>query len=138
MASIAITNTGQRMLAGDLDVESASFKVMLCTSSYTPDKDHDFRNDITNEVTGTGYTAGGEDCTVTLEATDTTNDRVKITLGGVTWDTATITARYAVYYAARGGASSADEVIACIDFGSNVISTAGDFTLEDSEYRWQY
>jgi len=44
----------------EVDLDSDSLKVMLCTSSYTPDKDtHDYKNDVTNEVTGTGYSAGG-------------------------------------------------------------------------------
>lgn len=39
---------------------SDTIKVALLTSSYTPNYDtHDFFDDITNEVTGTGYTAGG-------------------------------------------------------------------------------
>jgi hypothetical protein len=43
-----------------IDFNSDAIKVALCTSAYTPDQDgHDFFNDITNEVTGTGYTAGG-------------------------------------------------------------------------------
>jgi len=33
---------------------------MLTTSSYSPAKDtHDFKDYVTNEVTGTGYSAGG-------------------------------------------------------------------------------
>jgi hypothetical protein len=50
---------------------------------------------------------------------DTVNDRVDVGLGGTTWPTSTITARYAAYYKARGGASSADELVALIDFGAN-------------------
>ena len=68
---------------------------------------------------------------------DTTNNRVDITLGGASWTTATITARYAVYYKARGGASSADELVAVVDFGSDVTSTAATFTLSASTLRKQ-
>jgi hypothetical protein len=109
---------------------------MLCTSTYAPNKDtHTKRSDVTNEVTGTGYTAGGNSVTVTVAAVDTANDRVDITLGGTTWTTATITARYAVYYKARGGASTADELVAVNDFGSDVTSTAATFTLNASTLR---
>jgi hypothetical protein len=121
---------------GSIDYDTDTFKVMLCTSTYTPNKDtHTKRSDVTNEVTGTGYTAGGNTITVTVAAVDTTNDRVDITLGGTTWTTATITARYAVYYKARGGASSADELVAVNDFGSDVTSTAATFTLNASTLR---
>jgi len=123
-------------LVGNIDFDTDTFKVMLTTSSYTEDFDaHDFRNDITNEVVGAGYTSGGNTVTVTVASVDTTNNRVDITLGGTTWGSSTITARKAVYYKSRGGASSADEVIACIDFGSDVSTTSGTFTLNSSTLR---
>jgi len=44
----------------EIDFNSDSIKLVLVTSGYTFDHDgHDYFNDITNEVTGTGYTAGG-------------------------------------------------------------------------------
>lgn len=127
-----------RLLAiGSIDFDTDTFKVMLVTSSYTPDFDlHDFRNDVTNEVSGTGYTSGGATATVTVNAVDTGNNRLDITLGGATWTTSTITARGAVYYKSRGGASSADEIIAFNDFGSDVSTTAGTFTLSSSTLRF--
>lgn len=43
-----------------IDFDTDTIKAALVTSSYTPDgATHDFFNDITNEVTGSGYTAGG-------------------------------------------------------------------------------
>ena len=45
---------------GAIDWLNDTIKVMLVTSAYTPDQDaHDFKDDITNEISGTGYTAGG-------------------------------------------------------------------------------
>lgn len=129
MASL-IYNTFHRDLAtGAIDADTDTFKVMLVTSSYTPDKDtHDKRNDITNEVSGTGYTAGGvtSAATVTLS---TANDRTTIQFAAVSWASSTITARGAVYYKSRGGASSADELVAYNDFGTDVSTTAGTFSL---------
>jgi hypothetical protein len=44
----------------EIDLDSDTIKVMLCTSSYTPSQGtHQYKSSITNEVTGTGYTAGG-------------------------------------------------------------------------------
>lgn len=123
---------------GDLDFGADPFKVMLTTSAYTENKDtHNFRDDITNEVTGTGYTAGGNTVTVSVNL-NTTDDRLEITFGGTTWSTSTITARKAVYYKARGGASSADELCICNDFGSDVTSTGATFTLNSSVMRVTY
>lgn len=135
MASLLFNRMLELWARGNIDFDTDTFRVMLTTSAYTEDKDaHDFRNDVTNEVSGTGYTAGGNVVTVTVTL-DTANDRLDITLGGTTWPTSTITARKAVYYKARGGASSADELIAVNDFGADVISVAGTFTLNASTMR---
>jgi hypothetical protein len=59
----------------EIDIDSDTLKVMLTTSAYTPDQDtHDYKNDVTNEITGTGYTAGGAALTtVTVTYTTATN-----------------------------------------------------------------
>jgi hypothetical protein len=133
MASLIFNSALRDEAVGSLDYDTDTFKVMLLTSTATPNKDTwTKRSDVTNEVTGTGYTAGGATATVTVAATDTANDRVVITLGGAAWTTSTITARYAVYYKSRGGASSADEIIALVDFVSDVTSTGATFTLSSS------
>jgi hypothetical protein len=129
MASLLYNSAVDDMARGAIDFDTDTFKVMLVTSSYTPDKDtHDKRNDVTNEVSGTGYTAGGvtSACTVTK---DTANDRVTLSFAAVSWASSTITARGAVIYKSRGGASSADELVAYNDFGSDVASASGTFTV---------
>lgn len=122
---------------GTVDFDTDTFKVMLVGSAYTPDKDaHDYRNDVTDEVTGTGYTAGGKTVTVTVTR-DNTNDRVNIAFAATSWTTATITARKAVYYKSRGGASSADELILVKDFGADVVKVAQTFNLNALTLRIQ-
>jgi hypothetical protein len=138
MASLIYNNCIDNEIRGTIDFDTDTFYVLLTTSAYTENKDsHEFRSDVTNEVSGSGYTAGGNSVTVTVNAIDTANDRVEITLGGTTWPTSTITARKAVYYKSRGGAASADELIAVIDFGSDVTSSGGTFTLNSSTIRFQ-
>lgn len=138
MASLIYNSALRDEATGAIDFDTDTFKVMLTTSAYTENKDtHTKRSDITNEVSGTGYTAGGNTVTVTVAAVDTANDRVDITLGGTTWPTSTITARKAVYYKSRGGAATADEIIAVVDFGADVSTTAGTFTLTASTLRKQ-
>lgn len=135
MASIIFNKALEAWAKGLIDFDTDTFKVMLTTSAYTENKDtHDFRDDITNEVSGTGYTAGGATVTVTVTL-DTANDRIDISLGSASWASSTITARKAVYYKSRGGAASADEIIAVNDFGSDVSTTAGTFTLNASTLR---
>jgi len=117
--------------SGAIDFSANTFYVLLCTNAYTPNKDTQTkRSDITGEVAaGGGYTTGGQAVTPTVTL-DTANDRVDITFADVTWGASTITARYAVIYRRRGGASSADELVAACDFGSDISTTAGTFTLD--------
>jgi hypothetical protein len=132
MASLIYNSAIDKLARGDIDFDTNTFKAVLVTSAYSPNKDtHDFRDDVTNEVSGTGYTAGGVTSTVTVTS-DTANDRVTIQFGAVSWASSTITARGCVYYKSRGGASSADELVAYADFGSNVSSSGGTFSVAAS------
>ena len=134
MASFNFNAAIHKIVTGAIDLDTDSFKMLLLSSVLTEtEKDaFDFRNDIVNEVTGTGYTAGGAACTLTVAAVDTVNNDVEITCAPVNWAAATITALGAVIYKARGGASSADEVLCFIDFGGTVTSTGGTFTVTPS------
>jgi hypothetical protein len=128
MASTAYDSYLHDVFTGNI-VSTDTYYVMLVTSAYTENKaTHTKRSDVTSEVTGTGYTAGGQAIVPTFTK-DTTNHRETIVFPQVTWPTSTITARKAVYYKHRGGASSADELVAVDDFGSDVVTTAGTFTL---------
>jgi hypothetical protein len=117
--------------AFDLDTATAStYKLMLVTSSYTPDQDiHDFRDDLgANEASGgSGYPSGG------FSLASVTWTQPGSTGNTVTWDAADISQaitggplafRYGVYYRARGGASSADDLIVYVDFGAQSITDA--------------
>lgn len=133
MASVVFTSFLRDLATGAVDADSDSFKALLTSGSYTENKSgHSKRSSVTNEVSGTGYTAGGVACTVTVSALDTTNHRFTITLGAVSWASSTITARKLVVYKARGGASSADELVACVDFGADVTSTANTLSVAAS------
>jgi hypothetical protein len=137
MASLIYNSFLEDLARGAIDMDTDTFRVLLTTSAYSENKDtHLKRSDVTNEVTGTGYTAGGVVTTITVTK-DTVNDRLDITLGAVSWPSSTITARKAVYYKARGGAATADELVAVNDFGSDVTSTGATFSLALSTVRFQ-
>ncbi len=79
----------------------------------------------TNEVSGTGYTAGG----VALSGFATSIDTGVSILDFTTdpsWTTATITARGALIY----NSSKTNKAVAVLDFGSDISSTAGTFTVQ--------
>lgn len=127
MANMNYRKSMVKIANGEIDFTNDTFKVMLVTSSYTPSQTHEFRSDVTNEVSGTGYTSGGATVDLTVYE-DTTNNCAKIDSADVTWSNATITARGAILYKSTGNAST-DPIITYYDFGSDKSSTDGDFTL---------
>ena len=130
MASVLYNSFKRDVQNGAIDMDTDTIKVMLVTSTYSPNIDtHTKRSDITNEVSGTGYTAGGAALANKTVTADNTNDRGVFDADDTSWTTATITARGAVLYKSRGGAASADELICYVDFTSDYTSTAGTFLI---------
>ena len=112
----------------EVDWGTDTIKVMLCTSTYVPSQTaHQYKSSVTNEVTGTGYTAGG----ATLASkTEAIAGQVKtFDAADTTWSTSTITARYAVVYDAQTGVDATSPLLAYVDFGADVVSSAGTFTI---------
>lgn len=133
MASLVYNSAVRDIATGAIDLDTDTFYAMLVTATYVPNKDTDLkRSVVTNEVVGTGYVAGGAAIVATVAAVDTVNDRVDVTFGSVVWAASTIVARAAVIYKRRGGASTADELLAYVDFGANITSTADTFTFTPS------
>lgn len=128
MASLIYNSAIFDASTGAIDFDTDTFKMMLVTSSYTAAKTHTKRNAVTNEVTGVGYTTGGNAAAATVTKDDT-NSRVDITFAITSWTSSTITARAGVIYKSRGGASSADELVGYVDFGSDISSTSGTFSV---------
>lgn len=112
----------------EVDWDTDTIKVALVTSSYSPDQDtHDEWADVSAyEVTGDGYTAGG--ATMTCAAPDYTagTNVIKLDADDVTWSTSTITARYAIIY---DDTHASKRLLGYVDFGADVTSTGGDFTI---------
>lgn len=116
---------------GAVDIDTDTFKMILVTSAYTASKSHSKRNQVTNEVTGTGYTAGGKVVVPTIALNNTTN-RAIITIPQTIWTASTITARGAVIYKSRGGAASADELVCYIDFLQDIVTSNQPFEAPQS------
>jgi hypothetical protein len=123
-------NALMKILNKEVDWDTDTINVLLCTSAYTPDQDaHDYLSDITGEVAnGNGYTTGGATlANKTIGYTAGTNT-VKLDADDTTWAASTITARYGVVYASTGVAATSP-LLGYIDFGADVSSTNGPFTL---------
>jgi hypothetical protein len=107
---------------------SDTIKVALLNSSYTPSQaTHKLFSEVdSREVTGTGYTAGG--ATLGSKTLAETAGVATFDAADTTWPTSAITARYAVIYKA-GTAAAASPLLGYVDFGANVVSNAGTFTI---------
>jgi hypothetical protein len=77
----------------------------------------------TNEVSGTGYSAGGQ--ALTTVAPTSSGTTAYLDFNDETWTSATITARGALIY----NSTQSNKSVAVLDFGSDKTSTAGDFTV---------
>ncbi len=116
----------------DFDLSSGdTFKVALYTSSATLSAATTAYS-TTNEVSGTGYIAGGNALTKIDPASSGTTAYVDF--ADSTWSSATLTARGAVIYNSTpnttSGAAPANAAVAILDFGGDKTSTNGDFTIQ--------
>lgn len=128
MASVVYNSAKVKLLKGDIDLDSPC-NVALVTSTYTPNIDtHDFFDDVTNEVAGSGYVAGGITLSSTTVILDTTGDEAEFDAADITWATSTLTARGAVLYR-NTGTPGTSPLIAYFDFGSDQTSSTGNFTI---------
>jgi hypothetical protein len=114
------------LLDGEMDFSSdtaQSYKIALYTSSASLDA-ATAAYTTSNEVSGTGYSAGGNTLSISTNSTST-GTTAFLSFATTTWTTATITARGALIYQA-GGSTPA---VAVLDFGGDKTSTAGDFQI---------
>ena len=122
-----VTSFKVGVLDGTFDFSSGTsqtFKIALFTNAATLDAATTAYT-TSSEVTGTGYTAGGNTLTISQVPTST-GTTAFLDFADTTWSSATITARGALIYLADGGTNPA---VAVLDFGSDKTSTAGDFTI---------
>jgi hypothetical protein len=124
---------GQALLKAlnkEIDFDTDTIKVALCTNTYVPDQDTQaYYSSVTNEVVGTGYTAGGATlASKTITYTAATNI-VALDAADVTWAASTITARYAVIYDDSPATAATKPLLAYVDFGADQSSNNGNFTI---------
>lgn len=114
----------------EIDLDTDTLKVMLCTSAYTPDQDaHQYKSSVTNEVSGTGYTAGGATLAgVTVTYTGATNT-LTLDAADPSWASSTITARTAVIYDSTPATDATRPLIAYLQSDVDISSSGGAFTI---------
>ena len=104
-----------------------TFKIALYTSSATMSASTTAYA-TTNEVSGTGYTAGGN--TLTNVDPTTSGTSALTDFSDSTWSSSSITARGALIYNSSTTAGSANRAVCALDFGADKTSTSGDFTIQ--------
>lgn len=126
------TSFKNELLYGVHDFDASTgdtFNIALYTSSATLDATTTAYS-ATNEVSGTGYSAGGQALT---NVNPTTSGTTAFTdFADETFTTATITARGALIYNTTPNTTSisvSNPSVVVLDFGSDKTSTAGDFTI---------
>jgi hypothetical protein len=115
----------------EIDWDTDTIKVALLTNGYTPDQDaHNYLDDvIASEVTGTGYTAGGNTLANKTNTYNSATNVIVLDADDTTWSSSTITARYAVVYDATPSTNATRPLIGYVDFGSDQSSSNGNFTI---------
>jgi hypothetical protein len=110
-----------------LDVSSTLCKVAMYTNSLTPNFNADPASySTTNEVSGTGYTAGG--IVIASPTMTISSGNLVFDIADSAWASSTITnARQASIYA---DALAPKALIVTIDFGADFSTVAGTFTIQ--------
>ena len=104
------------------DLDTDTIKIALYTSSATLDASTTAYT-TTNEITGTGYSAGGE--TLANSTVATSGTTAYVDFDNPEWTSASFTARGALIY---NDTTAGDNSIAVLDFG-------GDFTVSSGTFR---
>ena len=119
----AICNSYKQEILGGVHASADTYKIALYTSSATLGASTTAYS-ATNEVTGAGYDAGGK--TLTGFVSGLSTGTAYITFDDPSWTSSTITARGCLIY----NSSKSNKAVACFDFGSDVISVSGTFTID--------
>lgn len=133
MASANFLSLTDSLARGNVNFATDSFKGLLV--SALPDETAldtwEDRADVTGEISGTGYTAGGVALTLTVGSVDTTNNRIPITITDLApgWTSATLSAVGLIIYKTTGVAAN-DKLVSVVDFGGTVSCTAGNFSVD--------
>lgn len=114
-----------------VDWVTDTIKVALLKAAYTPNQDTDnfFSGVSAQEITGTGYTAGGVALGSKTDAYDAASNTNRLDAADAKWEGASFTSRYAVVYKDTGEAATSP-VLSWVDFGEDVTVSSGTFEIK--------
>ncbi len=113
-----------------VDFLSDVIKVMLTTATHVPNQDtHEFKPDVTNEVVGTAYTAGGITLLNKTITVDGATNKITLDADDIAWTASTITARNAHIYDDTPALAADKPLIAYVDFQTDQVSANGALSI---------
>ncbi len=116
--------------ADRVDWLTDTIKTSLHLVGYVPNQDTDqYFSTASNEITGTGYTAGGVTLGSKTLTYDSATNEARLDAADATWTTATFTARIAVTYKSTG-TSSTSHLMGFVNFGGDQTVSTGTFTIQ--------
>lgn len=119
----------------EIDWVDDDIKVMLCTDDYTPDQDtHEYKDDISGETSGEGYTTGGVSLTNKTLTYNADNNWVKFDADDAEWSNIEVLARYAVIYDNTPEGDANKPLLGYVDFGEELEISAETFRIKWSSY----
>lgn len=115
--------------AAKINLTSDTIKLMLVGSGWTPNRGTNaFKSDVVaNEITGTGYTAGGT--TIGSIAIGIASNIVTITGANASWPAATFSCNYAALYDSTPATDATRPLIGYVDFGGAQSPSAGTLSV---------
>jgi len=116
----------QQLFNGEHDLDTGSaftYRIALYTSTATLNKSTTTYS-ATNEVVGTGYTAGGN--ALTLNGTSLTGDIAYLDFADTEWTSASFTAAGALIYKD----DTVDQAVCVLSFGGDQTVSSGTFTIQ--------
>ncbi|PBA43511.1 hypothetical protein CKJ63_03360 [Mycobacterium avium] len=119
----------QSLANKQINLNTDSFHVMLLGSGYTPSDAHRYQSDIAaQEITGTGYTAGGQ--ALSSVTTSYASKTLTLTAANIAWANSSIAAQYAAIVDVTPGSAAANPLIGYVNFGQLVSDTNGTFEID--------
>ena len=120
----AVCNSFKQEILEGVHASGDTYKIALYTDAATLGASTTAYS-ATNEVAnGNGYTTGG--ATLSGFSTGLSSGTAYLTFSDASWSSATITARGCLIY----NSSKSNKAVAVFDFGSNIVSTNGTFTVD--------
>lgn len=141
MANIVFNSAIRDLFNGDIDFNADTFKLALFGSTYraiadeTKRDSHAVRSDLSDEITGSGYSSGGITLGSVTVTMDTATNEVYVDLADPTFSSVTLSGvQYGVLYKSTGVAAN-DRLVLGIDIyalnsNASVSVTNGNLVLQ--------